>query len=52
MRANRTPLVVPCHRVIRSGGALGGYGAGVKIKEMLLALEGWRARGVIFSVGS
>jgi methylated-DNA-[protein]-cysteine S-methyltransferase len=40
MRANRTPLIVPCHRVVRSGGALGGYGAGVKIKKTLLALEG------------
>src|SRR6202030_2734156 len=26
--ANPIPIVVPCHRVLRSGGALGGYGGG------------------------
>ena len=34
------PLVVPCHRVLRSGGALGGYGGGLPMKEALLRLEG------------
>ena len=38
--ANPIPIVVPCHRVLRSGGALGGYGGGVEIKEQLLQLEG------------
>jgi methylated-DNA-[protein]-cysteine S-methyltransferase len=37
---NPIPLVVPCHRVLRSGGALGGYGGGVPMKEALLRLEG------------
>jgi methylated-DNA-[protein]-cysteine S-methyltransferase len=37
---NPIPLVVPCHRVLRSGGALGGYGGGVPMKEGLLRLEG------------
>ena len=37
---NPLPLVVPCHRVLRSGGALGGYGGGVPMKEGLLRLEG------------
>jgi methylated-DNA-[protein]-cysteine S-methyltransferase len=37
---NPIPLVVPCHRVLRSGGALGGYGGGLPMKEGLLRLEG------------
>ncbi len=37
---NPLPLVVPCHRVLRSGGALGGYGGGLPMKEELLRLEG------------
>ena len=39
---NPFPLWVPCHRVIKSGGGLGGFGgpgAGVKLKEYLLKLE-------------
>jgi methylated-DNA-[protein]-cysteine S-methyltransferase len=38
--SNMIPIVVPCHRVIRSGGALGGYGGGPERKEYLLGLEG------------
>jgi methylated-DNA-[protein]-cysteine S-methyltransferase len=38
--ANPIPVVVPCHRVLRSGGALGGYTGGVERKEFLLRLEG------------
>ena len=38
--SNPIPLVVPCHRVLRSGGALGGYGGGLPMKEELLRLEG------------
>jgi methylated-DNA-[protein]-cysteine S-methyltransferase len=37
---NPLPLVVPCHRVLRTGGALGGYGGGLEMKQALLALEG------------
>lgn len=37
---NPIPLVVPCHRVLRSGGALGGYGGGLPMKQALLELEG------------
>jgi len=37
---NPLPLVVPCHRVLRSGGTLGGYGGGLPMKEGLLRLEG------------
>lgn len=38
--ANPIPIVVPCHRVLRSGGALGGYGGGLDRKRFLLELEG------------
>ncbi|HEY0318237.1 MAG TPA: methylated-DNA--[protein]-cysteine S-methyltransferase [Solirubrobacterales bacterium] len=38
--SNPIPLVVPCHRVLRSSGALGGYGGGLPMKQGLLQLEG------------
>jgi methylated-DNA-[protein]-cysteine S-methyltransferase len=38
--SNPIPIVVPCHRVLRAGGALGGYGGGLPMKEALLHLEG------------
>ncbi len=38
--SNPIPIVVPCHRVLRSGGALGGYTGGVERKQVLLRLEG------------
>ena len=38
--SNPIPIVVPCHRVLRAGGALGGYGGGVERKRWLLELEG------------
>jgi len=37
--SNPMPIVVPCHRVVRTGGALGGYTGGVERKELLLGLE-------------
>lgn len=38
--SNPIPVVVPCHRVLRTGGGLGGYGGGLDVKELLLKLEG------------
>lgn len=38
--SNPIPIVVPCHRVLRSSGGLGGYGGGLPMKEALLKLEG------------
>lgn len=40
MATNPVPIVVPCHRILRTGGALGGYGGGLDVKRWLLALEG------------
>jgi methylated-DNA-[protein]-cysteine S-methyltransferase len=39
--ANPIPIVVPCHRILRTGGSLGGYGGGPERKEFLLKLEGF-----------
>ncbi len=36
---NPIPIVVPCHRVIRANGSLGGYASGTAIKTRLLQLE-------------
>jgi methylated-DNA-[protein]-cysteine S-methyltransferase len=41
---NPVAIVVPCHRVLRADGSLGGYGGGVPIKEWLLEHEGARPR--------
>lgn len=38
--ANPVPIVVPCHRVLATGGKLGGFSAGLDMKRRLLALEG------------
>ncbi len=38
--SNPIPIVVPCHRVLRTGGNLGGYGGGLDRKRRLLELEG------------
>lgn len=37
---NPVSLIVPCHRVVKSGGGLGNYGWGVELKEKILKLEG------------
>lgn len=36
---NPIPIVIPCHRVVGSDGSLVGYGGGLRIKRLLLALE-------------
>ncbi|WP_078552434.1 methylated-DNA--[protein]-cysteine S-methyltransferase [Bacillus alkalicellulosilyticus] len=37
---NPIPIIIPCHRVIGSNGAMVGYGGGLKKKETLLQIEG------------
>ena len=39
-RTNPIPVIVPCHRVLRTGGAIGGYAGGLEAKHFLLCLEG------------
>ena len=40
LATNPFPLVIPCHRAIRSDGSLGGYQGGLKMKKILLDREG------------
>jgi methylated-DNA-[protein]-cysteine S-methyltransferase len=37
--SNQIPIVVPCHRVVATGGKLGGYTGGVERKQLLLGIE-------------
>jgi methylated-DNA-[protein]-cysteine S-methyltransferase len=37
---NPIPVVIPCHRIVRSDSSIGGYTGGLQIKHKLLALEG------------
>jgi methylated-DNA-[protein]-cysteine S-methyltransferase len=39
MAKNPFPVFVPCHRVVRSDGSLGGFGGGLDLKRRMLALE-------------
>ncbi len=36
---NPVSIIVPCHRIIKSDGGLGGYGGGIELKKRLLKLE-------------
>ena len=38
--SNPLPVIVPCHRVVRTDGGLGGYVGGLEAKRTLLTLEG------------
>jgi methylated-DNA-[protein]-cysteine S-methyltransferase len=40
MSGNPWPLLVPCHRVLRKNGQIGGFSSGVELKRLLLRLEG------------
>ena len=42
---NPTPVVVPCHRVVRSNGKIGGYAYGIRKKRKLLEVEGLKFCG-------
>lgn len=39
LHSNRTPIIVPCHRVVGSNGKLTGFGGGIDMKKALLMLE-------------
>ena len=40
---NPIPIIFPCHRIIESGGALGGYTGGIDVKRRLLGIEYYTA---------
>jgi len=40
LSCNPFPILIPCHRIIRGDGSLGGYSQGLKVKEELLRMEG------------
>lgn len=40
MNKNPYPVIVPCHRVIKSDGKIGGYAWGEKVKAKMLSNEG------------
>jgi methylated-DNA-[protein]-cysteine S-methyltransferase len=42
---NPLPIVVPCHRVLHTGGGIGGYTGGLERKRLLLGVEGARRAG-------
>jgi O-6-methylguanine DNA methyltransferase len=44
MGSNPFPIIIPCHRVVKSDGSLGGYGGGQWIKQWLLEYEGTRVK--------
>jgi methylated-DNA-[protein]-cysteine S-methyltransferase len=39
---NPFPIIIPCHRTVRSDGSLGGFGGGMNMKRALLEMEGVR----------
>lgn len=41
---NPIPIIIPCHRVIREDGSIGGFSMGIGIKKRLLTLEGVRLK--------
>jgi methylated-DNA-[protein]-cysteine S-methyltransferase len=44
LKRNPIPVVIPCHRVVRGDGSLGGFEMGLDMKTRLLSLEGIQVR--------
>ena len=40
MKKNPFPIIIPCHRVVKSDGTVGGYAYGIEIKKHMLEKEG------------
>jgi O-6-methylguanine DNA methyltransferase len=47
MAKNMVPIIIPCHRVIRTDGLIGNYSGGVHIKKYLLEMESHKAKVII-----
>lgn len=39
LKANPLPIIIPCHRVIKTNGKLGGFSCGIELKQILLNIE-------------
>ena len=39
LAANNTPLLIPCHRIVRKDGNIGGFSQGIEVKRLLLRFE-------------
>lgn len=48
LSVNPFPILVPCHRVIGADGTIGGYNAGLDVKQRLLEIENNSARSPLF----
>ena len=48
LKANPTPIVVPCHRVVKSDGSVGGYGGSSGSNKKIRLL---RSEGILFKKG-
>ena len=44
---NKLQIIIPCHRVTRANGEVGGYSAGIEIKDYLIKLENLRLRSCV-----
>jgi methylated-DNA-[protein]-cysteine S-methyltransferase len=53
LATNPFPIIIPCHRAVRSDGSLGGYQGGLAMKRALLEMEGveFDARGRVATPG-
>ena len=40
MKKNPFPVIIPCHRVVKSNGDIGGYAFGIDVKKTMLSKEG------------
>jgi len=40
MKKNPFPVIIPCHRVVKSNGDIGGYAFGINVKKTMLSKEG------------
>jgi methylated-DNA-[protein]-cysteine S-methyltransferase len=40
LAGNPFPIIIPCHRTVRTDGSLGGFGGGLPMKRALLEMEG------------
>ena len=47
MKNNPFPIIIPCHRVVKSDGTIGGYAYGIERKKHMLSKEGLKINNEI-----